>query len=57
MLSSTGFSISRISWVLVSGDAGVFGREQLREVAAEIAVRPGFRIWRDDYSSIFAVLK
>ncbi|OHC63791.1 MAG: hypothetical protein A2045_00075, partial [Rhodocyclales bacterium GWA2_65_20] len=45
------------SWVLVSGDAGVFGREQLREVAAEIAVRPGFRIWRDDYSSIFAVLK
>jgi SAM-dependent methyltransferase len=45
------------SWVLVSSEAGFFAQEQLRGAATEIEDRPGFRIWRDDYSSVFAVLK
>ena len=45
------------SWVLVSRDAAVFAQPQLREAASEIEARAGFRVWRDDYSSVFAVLK
>jgi SAM-dependent methyltransferase len=45
------------SWVLVSRDGAVFAHPQLRQVAEEIAARPAFRLWRDDYSSVFAVLK
>ena len=40
---------SASSWVLVGRGDGVPGEE--------IAVPPGLRAWRDDYSSIFAVLR
>ena len=49
--------IFRSTWVLVTGDASLFQHERLRDAATEIAARPGFRIWRDDYSSVFSVLK
>ncbi|HEX8986517.1 MAG TPA: fused MFS/spermidine synthase [Rhodocyclaceae bacterium] len=44
-------------WVLVTTDERFFDDAQLKGRAARIAVPPGFRLWRDDYSSVFAVLK
>jgi SAM-dependent methyltransferase len=49
--------VFRSSWMLVSADPAFFDRPQLRGVAAEVPARPGFAVWRDDYSSVFAVLK
>jgi len=49
--------IYRSSWVLVSADPHFFAHPRLRDVAAEISAPANFRIWRDDYSSVFAVLK
>lgn len=45
------------SWVLVSADASFFKHERLHGIANAIDSEPGFRLWRDDYSSVFAVLK
>jgi SAM-dependent methyltransferase len=47
----------RSSWVLVSADPQFFERDELRGVAGKIDAGPDFRIWRDDYSSVFSVLK
>lgn len=44
-------------WVLVSADERFFDGPLLKDAAAEIKVPAGFRVWRDDYSSVFAVLK
>jgi SAM-dependent methyltransferase len=49
--------IYRSSWALVSSDRIFFEREALRGVAHEIPPPTNFRIWTDDYSSVFAVLK
>lgn len=47
----------RSEWALMSADAEFFKRPELVEAATDIPSRPGFAGWRDDYSSIFAVLK
>ena len=44
-------------WVLVSADERFFADPLLKDAAKTIAVPKGFRVWRDDYSSVFAVLK
>ena len=49
--------IYKSSWALVAADSKFFDRDGLRQVAQEIPAPANFRIWSDDYSSIFAVLK
>jgi SAM-dependent methyltransferase len=49
--------IFRSNWVLASADREFFAHSLIHEVAESIDVRPGFRLWRDDYSSVLAVLK
>jgi spermidine synthase len=44
-------------WVLVGADERFFDDPRLKDVARKIEVPSRFRIWRDDYSSVFAVLK
>lgn len=44
-------------WVLMSADRRLFDGPHLGAAAQEIPARPGFRLWSDDYSSIFSVLK
>jgi hypothetical protein len=43
--------------VLVSAEPAFYEEPQLRGAVAEIEAKPGFRLWRDDYSSVYAVLK
>ncbi|MET3107055.1 SAM-dependent methyltransferase [Oxalobacteraceae bacterium GrIS 2.11] len=45
------------AWTLISNDSQFFARDGLKEVAEEIPSRPGLRLWTDDYSSVFSVLK
>jgi len=49
--------VFRSSWVLVSAEPSFFEREQLRNATAAIDSPPSFRVWRDDYSSVYSVLK
>ena len=49
--------IYRCSWTLVSGDQQFFMRDELKDVAQDITAKPGLRLWTDDYSSVFSVLK
>ncbi len=44
------------TWVLVA-KPGVLAHPRLADGALPIEVRPGFRPWADDYSSIFSALK
>jgi SAM-dependent methyltransferase len=44
------------SWVLVSGDQSFFARPELR-VATETEADPKVRLWTDDYSNLFRILK
>lgn len=49
--------IYRCSWTLVSGDPQFFTRDELKDVVQAITAKPGLRLWTDDYSSVFSVLK
>jgi hypothetical protein len=49
--------IYRSTWALISSDNAFFERETLREVVQEIPPPTNFRMWTDDYSSVFSVLK
>ena len=48
--------VLRSRWALVSGDPAFFKSPQLGG-ATEIKGRSGFQPWKDDYSSIFSILK
>jgi hypothetical protein len=47
--------VFRSRWALIGGDPAFFHHPQLAD-ATRINARPGFQPWRDDYSSIFAIL-
>ena len=51
-----GTLVLRSSWALISNDAAFFRSPQLAG-ATPIPDRPGFQPWKDDYSSIFSILK
>ena len=51
-----GTLVLRSSWALISNDAAFFRSPQLAG-ATPISDRPGFQPWKDDYSSIFSILK
>ncbi len=47
----------RATWVLVSGNAAFFARPEVAEASAAISSRAGMRVWTDDYSSLWPVLR
>jgi spermidine synthase len=51
-----GTLVLRSNWALLSNDAALFKSPQLAGAIA-IEDRPGFQPWKDDYSSIFSILK
>ncbi len=51
-----GTLVLRSNWALISSDAAFFRSPQLAG-ATPIPDRPGFQPWKDDYSSIFSILK
>jgi SAM-dependent methyltransferase len=49
--------VFRASWVLVTADPGFFDTPLLHTAAAIIAPPHHLRLWTDDYSNLFAILK
>jgi hypothetical protein len=45
------------TWVLVSGQADIFQHPLIRGVAKPVEDRPRLRLWTDDYSNLFQILK
>ena len=45
------------SWALVSGRAGVFDQPEIRAAAKRVEDRPRLRIWTDDFSNLFQILR
>ena len=45
------------SWVLVSGQAGVFNQPQMKSADKKVEDRRRRRIWTDDYSNLFQILR
>jgi hypothetical protein len=50
-------AIFKSSWIVISTDDKFFDNPAFAGIAQPIAAPPGFRMWTDDYSSIFAALK
>jgi hypothetical protein len=47
----------RATWVLVSANAEFVARPGVRAASGRIPSDPGLRVWTDDYSSLWPVLK
>lgn len=45
------------TWVLVSGDPAFFEIERVKSAGAPIRGRAGLRVWTDDYSNLFQIVK
>jgi hypothetical protein len=45
------------TWILVSGDTRLFERPALKEAGRTLSAREDVRLWTDDYSNLFRVLK
>lgn len=44
-------------WVLLTRDRSFLARPSIAEITEPVAPEPGFRLWTDDYSSLFEVFK
>jgi hypothetical protein len=44
-------------WVLVTSRKGFFDRDEIKPVAKAIPSIPGLRIWTDDYSNLYRILR
>jgi SAM-dependent methyltransferase len=45
------------TWILVSADRRWFDSPSMKEAAAPVAAREDVRLWTDDYSNLFRILK
>ncbi len=45
------------SWTLLMDRAAADAHPELRQHGKELRARPGFRLWTDDFSNMFAILK
>jgi len=44
-------------WVLVSSNAELFAQPQVAAAAQPPVLKPGLRLWTDDYSSLLPLLR
>ena len=49
--------ISASSWMLVTGRQGYFERASLKSFSVKIPQRTGLRLWTDDYSNLWQIVK
>jgi hypothetical protein len=45
------------TWILLAKDPRLFEQDSIRGGGQPVAFRPGLRLWTDDYSSLFGILK
>jgi hypothetical protein len=49
--------VYRSDWMLLSGSAAAFEGNSLKEAAERIDTEPRVRLWTDDYSDLYRILK
>jgi len=49
--------ISASSWMLVTGREGYLDRPSLKSFSMVIPSRPGLRLWTDNYSNLWQIVK
>ncbi len=49
--------IYETDWVLMFSDSSMFETHEIKRIGKKITAKPGVRLWTDDYSSLFQVLK
>ena len=49
--------IYRSSWVLMAGSSDFFAAPQIESVAERLPSEAPMRLWTDDYSNLFEILK
>jgi len=49
--------IASSDWVLVTSRPGFFDQPNVKKVAQEIKPVPGLRMWTDDYSNLYRILR
>jgi hypothetical protein len=49
--------VYRSDWMLLSASAAAFEGNSLREAAERIDSEPRVRLWTDDYSDLYRILK
>jgi hypothetical protein len=47
----------RAEWILMTYDPTFFTQPELTSVANRVSVKPGLRLWTDDYSSLLPILR
>jgi len=60
MLSNDGDDNTEVAasdWVLVTSREGFFGQPEIKSVAGKIDPIPGLRMWTDDYSNLYKILR
>ena len=45
------------TWILVSGDTQFFEKPQVRSGGAPLVARNDLRLWTDDFSNLYRILK
>jgi hypothetical protein len=48
---------SASDWVIVTSRPGFFGRSEMARAGEKIAPIPGLRLWTDDYSNLYRILR
>ena len=48
---------SNSDWVLVTSRPGFFDQPEIKSAAEQIAPIPGLRMWTDDYSNLYKILR
>ena len=50
-------SFSKTDWVIVTRDKALLANEALAKKTSEIDTIPGLKLWTDDFSSLYQILK
>ncbi|MES2563247.1 MAG: fused MFS/spermidine synthase [Pseudomonadota bacterium] len=49
--------LSKTDWVVVTRNANLLARKEIKAAASEIDTIPGLAVWTDDYNNLFRILK
>jgi hypothetical protein len=49
--------VTASDWVLVSSRPGFFDQPEIKSAAVKIDPIPGLRMWTDDYSNLYKILR
>jgi spermidine synthase len=49
--------VYQAEWVLMASNPAVFNSPEIRKTGSKVLPKPGLRLWTDDYSNLFRILR